>query len=190
MKLARRRWLTTALLLCSTLVPAQALAADATTAPVSGTIEVYFPPWDNAQAPLLSALDSARSQVLVQAFLLTHRTIADSLIAARRRGIDVRVLADARQHAQNPGSMLGRLAQRGVPVWLETRYKNAHNKVIVIDAGTDRPVVITGSFNFTWSAQHMNAENLLIIRGNPALAERFASNWMRHRSEAEALKTP
>jgi phosphatidylserine/phosphatidylglycerophosphate/cardiolipin synthase-like enzyme len=189
MKRLRRRWLAGALLLCSTLVSASDLAPDATSFPAAGTIEVYFPPWDNAQAPLLSALDGARSQVLVQAFLLTHRKIADSLIAARSRGVDVRVLADARQHAQNTGSMLSRLAQRGVPVWLETRYKNAHNKVIVIDAGTAQPVVITGSFNFTWSAQTMNAENLLIIRGNAALAERFASNWTRHRAEAEPLES-
>ena len=156
--------------------------------PASGTIEVYFPPWDDAQAPLIAALDRARSQVLVQAFLLTNRKIADSLIAAHRRGIDVRVLADARQHADNPGSLLRALAKAGVPVWLETRYKNAHNKVMVIDAGSAQPAVITGSFNFTWSAQNMNAENLLIIRGNAALADRFVSNWMRHRADAEPME--
>ena len=184
----RLRWLSTALLFCFAFAFAREPAPDIPAVPASGTLEVYFPPWDDAQAALLATLDGARTQVLVQAFLLTNRKIADSLIVAHRRGVDVRVLADAKQHADNPGSLLGSLVRAGVPVWLETRYKNAHNKVMVIDAGSSQPVVITGSFNFTWSAQNMNAENLLIIRGNAALADRFASNWMRHRADAEPME--
>ena len=184
----RRRWLASALSLCVAIAFAREPAPDVPVLPASGTLEVYFPPWDDAQSALLAALEGARSQVLVQAFLLTNRKIADSLVAAHRRGVDVRVLADARQHADNPGSLLLVLAKAGVPVWLETRYKNAHNKVMVVDAGSAQPVVMTGSFNFTWSAQNMNAENLLIIRGNAALAERFAANWMRHRADAQAME--
>ena len=183
----RRRWLASALSLCFAVALARELAPDVPVLPSACTLEVYFPPWDDAQSPLLALLDGARSQVLVQAFLLTNRKIADSLIAAHKRGVDVRVLADARQHADNPGSQLRVLAKAGVPVWLETRYKNAHNKVMVIDAGSAQSVVMTGSFNFTWSAQNMNAENLLIIRGNAALADRFASNWMRHRADAQPM---
>ena len=189
MRLRQRRWLTTALLLCFSAAYAREPAPEVPDLAATGAVEVFFPPWDDAQAPLLAALDGARAQVLVQAFLLTHRKIADSLIAACRRGVDVRVLADARQHAENPGSQLHALVRAGVPVWLETRYKNAHNKVMVIDAGTPQVAVVTGSFNFTWSAQNMNAENLLIIRGNAALADRFVSNWMRHRAEAEPLES-
>lgn len=189
MRLRQRRWLTTALLLCLSVAFAREPEPQAPLPAAAGTAEVWFPPWDDAQGQLLAALDGARTQVLVQAFLLTHRKIADSLIAAHRRGVDVRVLADARQHAENHGSLLRVLARAGVPVWLETRYKNAHNKVMVIDAGSPQAAVVTGSFNFTWSAQNMNAENLLIIRGNAALADRFASNWMRHRAEAEPLES-
>ncbi len=186
----RRRWLTTApLLFFFAFACAREPAPQQLPVPQSGTLEVYFPPWDDAQGALLAAIDGARTQVLVQAFLLTHRQIAASLIAALRRGVDVRVLADARQHAETPGSLLRVLARAGVPVWLETRYRNAHNKVMVIDAGTAQAAVITGSFNFTWSAQNMNAENLLIIRGNAALADRFASNWMRHRDQAEPMES-
>jgi phosphatidylserine/phosphatidylglycerophosphate/cardiolipin synthase-like enzyme len=187
--IVRRHRLIIALLLCFSCAVARESTSNAAVADSSGAIDAYFPPWDDAQKPLLAALDSARTQVLVQAFLLTNRKIADSLIAAHRRGVDVRILADARQHAENPGSLLRVLVRAGVPVWLETRYKNAHNKVMVIDVAASDPAVITGSFNFTWSAQNMNAENLLIIRGNAALAERYASNWMRHRADAQPLES-
>jgi phosphatidylserine/phosphatidylglycerophosphate/cardiolipin synthase-like enzyme len=189
MKLRQWRWLTAVLLLCGAVAFAREPLSEVRALPAAGNLDVYFPPWDDAQAALLATLDAARTQVLVQAFLLTNRKIADSLIAALLRGLDVRVLADAKQHADNPGSLLAALARAGVPVWLETRYKNAHNKVMVIDAGSAQAAVMTGSFNFTWSAQNMNAENLLIIRGNTVLADRFASNWMRHRADAISLES-
>jgi two-component system chemotaxis sensor kinase CheA len=108
---------------------------------------------------------------------------------AAERGLAVSVLADARQHAETPSSLLSSLAAKGIPVWLETRYRNAHNKIMVIDDGTQEVVVVTGSYNFTRSAQRMNSENLFLIRGNLALARRFRQNWERHRADAVALES-
>jgi phosphatidylserine/phosphatidylglycerophosphate/cardiolipin synthase-like enzyme len=100
----------------------------------------------------------------------------------------VQVLADSEQHAKTASSRLSQLATADIAVWLETKYQNAHNKVIVIDAGTSTATVITGSFNLTWTAQHKNAENILIVRNNPSLAERYALNWERHRQDAIPYK--
>lgn len=189
MQQGRWRWLAAGLLCLAAILPAGARDL-AGPLPATGTVEVLFSPWDDAEAALVVAIDAARSQILVQAFLLTSRTVAASLVAARRRGIEVRVLADARQHAENAGSLLARLADAGIPVRLETRYRHAHNKVIVIDAGGLLPVVISGSYNFTWSAQNANAENLLIFRGNAELAARYAANWRRHEAEAVPFGQP
>ena len=153
-----------------------------------GTVQVAFPPWDDAESLLLETLRRAQHEILVQAYLLTSRPIAASLIAAKQRGLEVSVLADAHQHADNPASLLVSLTEQGIPVWLETRYRHAHNKIMVIDDGTQEVVVVTGSYNFTRSAQSMNAENLVLIRGNLALARRFRQNWERHRADARALK--
>jgi phosphatidylserine/phosphatidylglycerophosphate/cardiolipin synthase-like enzyme len=49
-----------------------------------------------------------------------------------------------------------------------------HAKVIVLDAFGDNPVVITGSHNFSDSASTKNDENMLVIRGNRELAEKYA----------------
>lgn len=159
------------------------------TIPARGSVQVAFPPWDDAESLLVRTLDQARREILVQAYLLTSRPIAASLIAAKRRGLAVSVLADAKQHAENPASLLGWLAEQGIPVWLETRYRHAHNKIMVIDDGMSEVVVVTGSYNFTRSAQQMNSENLVFVRGNPELAFRFRKNWERHRHEASALVT-
>ena len=52
--------------------------------------------------------------------------------------------------------------------------------MIIIDGAT----VITGSFNFTTSAESRNAENLLVIR-DPQIAEKYMSNWQRHAAHAQ-----
>lgn len=167
-----------------------ALGAHATDAPIAarGTLQAAFAPWDDIEELVTDTIGSARRQVLVQAYLLTSKTIASTLVAAHRRGVEVRVLLDAEQLVKAASSMAPELADAGIPVWLETRYQNAHNKIIVIDAGTPEAAVITGSFNFTWTAQHRNAENILIARNNPELAARYAANWERHRQDATPYK--
>ena len=162
----------------------------ATTEPIvaQGTLQAAFSPWDDIETLIISTIDGAKKQVLVQAYLLTSKKIAQALISAQQRGAGVMVLVDAEQCAKVPSSKAHDLSLAGIPVWLETRYQNAHNKVIVIDAGTANATVITGSYNFTWSAQHKNAENILIARKNPLLAARYALNWERHRQGATPYK--
>lgn len=50
---------------------------------------------------------------------------------------------------------------------------SAHNKTIIIDPAGPDPVVETGSFNFSYSAEHRNAENALLVRDDPALAAAY-----------------
>jgi phosphatidylserine/phosphatidylglycerophosphate/cardiolipin synthase-like enzyme len=44
--------------------------------------------------------------------------------------------------------------------------------------------VVTGSFNFTISAQQRNAENALILRANTPLCDAYYENWRRHYTHA------
>jgi phosphatidylserine/phosphatidylglycerophosphate/cardiolipin synthase-like enzyme len=173
----------------SILIFAQnAVAFDAPLVPLhlvaKSALQAAFTPWDDVEGMIVEEIAGAQKQVLVQAYLLTSKSIAQSLIAAQRRGVDVRILADAEQQAKVESSMIAILAAAGIPVWLETKYQSAHNKIIVIDAASEHSAVITGSFNFTWAAEHKNAENILIVRRNIPLASQYASNWERHWQDA------
>ena len=57
----------------------------------------------------------------------------------------------------------------------------AHNKIIIIDRAT----LITGSFNFTKTAEEKNAENLLAMKGNEPLVERYIRNFEEHKGHSE-----
>lgn len=152
-----------------------------------GEVEVAFAPWDDPERVLLGVIADARRSLLVQAYAFTSKRIADALVAAHRRGVAVEVLADAKMNRRATGNALPRLLAAGVPVALETRYAAAHNKVMVADADGPGCTVVTGSYNFTWSARNRNAENMLVMRENCALVRAYRDNWRRHRQAAQPI---
>jgi phosphatidylserine/phosphatidylglycerophosphate/cardiolipin synthase-like enzyme len=164
--------------------PAMPVSQTPPAMPARGTVQVAFTPWDNAEGMIVDGIRRARQQILVQAFSFTSRTLANALIAAKRRGVDVRIMADRQQTFGGESSRIPDLVQAGIPVTLEVRYQSAHNKVMVIDAGAPDAAVITGSYNWTYAAQRKNAENVLILRHNPDIANAYAANWRRHFAES------
>jgi phosphatidylserine/phosphatidylglycerophosphate/cardiolipin synthase-like enzyme len=145
--------------------------------------EVFFTPEADAAGQIVAAIGRARQQVLVQAFSFTHGGIAQALIAAHQRGVEVKLIADREQTERMDRSVVPKIAAAGVPVWLDGEHQSAHNKVMVLDGAT----VITGSFNFTNAGQYRNAENVVFLTGNMALAQAYMKNWLRHFEHARRL---
>ncbi|MGA9533907.1 MAG: phospholipase D-like domain-containing protein [Anaerolineales bacterium] len=101
------------------------------------------------------------------AFSLTADRVVDAFLRAADRGVQVRGVVEA-ERAGNLGSDVGRLRTAGLDVRLDTNPDTMHNKAIIID----RRAVLTGSYNFTQSAEEHNDENLVII-DNPDLAGQY-----------------
>lgn len=173
-------------LLCFIVLPAAALESSRTV-PSTGTIEYAFTPDADAADLIVRTIDAARSQVLVQAYSFTHRGIAHALVRARRRGLDVQVIVDHEQVEDFESAAMRDLFEASVPVFTDAIHAAAHNKVIIVDHDSKQSAVVTGSFNFTFAAQNRNAENVLVLHGDPALANAFFANWKRHREHAIAM---
>jgi phosphatidylserine/phosphatidylglycerophosphate/cardiolipin synthase-like enzyme len=146
----------------------------------TGTIHVAFTPGDAADQLIVNAIKQARQQILIQSYSFTHLGIANALIKAHQRGLAVVLIADKRQDEHTPTSLIRELAQAGIAIVMDSEHSSAHNKVMILDADTAHPVIITGSYNFTHAAQFTNAENLLILRDNPTLTTAYRDNWQRH----------
>lgn len=176
----------TILVVMSLLWVMTADAAQAVLSEGAGTaqVRVAFTPGDDVSGMIVAAIHQAQRQVLVQLFSFTDRDIAQALAEAQRRGVDVRVLADREQTERLDRGQVTTLVRMGVPVWLDGEHQSAHNKVMVIDQGSRNSLVITGSYNFTYAAQHKNAENILFLSGNDKLAASYAANWQRHQAHA------
>ena len=147
-------------------------------------VEVAFSPRDDVRSLIVERIGRAKETVQMQAYLLTDRRVANALVAARKRGVEVEVIGDAIQHGTGGLPHVKALDRAGVRVFLNESYASAHDKVIIVDGATDAAFVMTGSYNFTASAQQHNAENLVVLSGNRAVTDRYVANFEFHRGRS------
>ena len=139
-------------------------------------VEVCFVPPERCGERVVAEIEQARRVIRVQAYQFTSRPIEAALEAARGRGVDVQIIVDKVNEAREGGAA-ARAVQAGIPVWTDDRPSIAHNKVIIIDDRT----VVGGSYNYTYAAEHRNAENVTFIH-EPGIIAEFSSNWERRRA--------
>jgi len=151
--------------------------------PTTAQVDMRFSPNGGCTGEIVKQIGAAKSSVRVQAYSFTSQKIADALVAALNRKVKVEVIIDATQ-AKAESSIVNFLRDKGMTVLLDGQHKQAHNKVIIID---DK-IVITGSFNFTDSAESENAENIVIISG-ASVARRFVENFDLHRHDGTQSET-
>jgi len=157
-----------ALWLLLALAPAAAPVAD-------GAPEVYFSPEGGVRTALRRQIDEATATIDLAIFDFTAAELAAALTDARARGLAVRVVADARQ-ARGPHSAIPRLVAAGIEVRLvRGRGRGVmHHKFAVFDAR----LVVTGSYNWTDSAEARNFENAIFL-DDPAVVSRYAARFER-----------
>ncbi|MFA6222675.1 MAG: phospholipase D family protein [Desulfomonilaceae bacterium] len=144
---------------------------------------VCFSPEGQCSRSIIRAIDSAKTQILVQAYSFTSSRIAKALLKARKRGVNVEVILD-KIHLTDNYSSATFLANSGIRTYVDQAHNIAHNKIMIIDSDT----VVTGSFNFTRAADEQNAENVLIIK-SAELAKLYLANWQDHRRHSEIFKS-
>jgi phosphatidylserine/phosphatidylglycerophosphate/cardiolipin synthase-like enzyme len=124
-----------------------------------------------------AALTRAKRRVLVEMYTLTDPTVVAELVAAHRRGVDVRVVLDPNQVYNRHASTV--LGEGGVGVrWYPVpRGVLLHAKVGLFDR-----VLVLGSANWTLSGLGANHELDIETEDGAAVAAyvaRFDSDWSR-----------
>ncbi len=144
--------------------------------------EVAFSPDRGATALVVKTIGEAQRSIRVAAYSFTSKPIAEALLNAKRRGIDVDVVVDKSQ-ATARYTAATYLANEGVQVRVDYRYAIMHDKFIVVDGET----VEEGSFNYTAAAESKNAENVLVIH-DATIAVQYGREWDRLWAESKPLK--
>ena len=147
--------------------------------------DLGFSPGGTALLDVTKAIGGAKQTVVVAAYEFTSTEVAQALADAVNRGIKVWVVLDAKA-SREKYSQAAFLASHGVNVRTDRHYAIFHHKFMVVDRST----VETGSFNYTTSADKRNAENALVLRGVPDLADAYLNEWTRLWDEAEPWATP
>jgi phosphatidylserine/phosphatidylglycerophosphate/cardiolipin synthase-like enzyme len=96
--------------------------------------------------------------------------VGDAILAARRRGVNVRLVTDT--DSLETDDTLIRLAEAGLPLVADERGAIMHNKFVVVDG----QAVWTGSWNFTQNGTFRNNNHAIYIQSSP-LARNYTAEF-------------
>ena len=143
----------------------------------SANVEVLYAPHDAPLDRVVILYRHAKRYIYVSVYGLTYPRAVEALVAAKRRGVDVRMLTDqerTQEVKQNTALQALRLA--GIPIRVNQHEGLMHLKQVVIDD----EINASGSMNHTSSGNFYNDERLDIItdRGISVKArQQFLSMW-------------
>jgi phosphatidylserine/phosphatidylglycerophosphate/cardiolipin synthase-like enzyme len=133
-------------------------------------VENYFSPDDNVADQIVGEINAAKQSIYFLAFSFTSDPLAEAIIARFQNGVTVRGVMEETQAESNIGGNYKQFISSGINVRLDGNPRNMHHKVIIIDKQT----VITGSYNFSSSAENRNDENVVIIHDADLAAKYLA----------------
>ena len=134
--------------------------------------EVYFSLYDNPQKEIIKNINQAEAFINMAMYIFTDREIALPLVKAQERGVKVRLYLDKEQ-VEYQYSQSRFLVQGGIKTRISSNKYIMHNKFAIID----NRILLTGSYNWTFSANNRNDENLMVI-DDPEIIEIFQNQFV------------
>jgi len=126
-------------------------------------VELYFSPSDRTTSHIVSAVNSARYSFDFALLTFTRNDLGNAVVARKFAGVQTRGVMD---NNTDQGTEYPYLVASGVDVLLKTGTGLFHHKYALVDADhpSAGPLTITGSHNWSSSAETANNENTLIVR--------------------------
>lgn len=129
-------------------------------------MESYFSPSDDTNHQLIDAIASADYNLYVETMVITRSDLSAAIVDAFDRGVEVRVMTNAEgDNTTYVNDALQNTLDQESFVYDGDVAGTLHHKVAIIDADNDDsdPILITGSHNWSSSANERNDENTLVI---------------------------
>ena len=150
---------------------------------INASYQVCFTPKGNCSSMIAKRINTAYNSVNVQVYCDISSDILASLIAAKRRGVDVFILLD-KNNAMSKKSTSTALQNNGIKFLIHSKPNLADDNSIVIDGLS----TITVSFDFSDKSQRNNAQSVIIIQDS-SLASVYENNFLtRKKSSVEIEK--
>jgi len=142
---------------------------------MDGTVETVFSP--GAEEEVLGLIRGANESIEVEMYLFNYMPLANELVKAKERGVDVRVILEPRLSGDENLKMMKFLREKGISArWASLEYKLTHAKAMIVD----KKKVLVGSTNWSMSAMTKNREYSVLIEDNGVVAEfikNFEEDW-------------
>lgn len=141
------------------------------------TIETYYAPEDAPLDRVVALYDRARRYIYVSVYGFTSPRAVEALAAARKRGLDVRLITDRERTLDvKQRSALHTLRLAGIPIRVNRHDGLMHLKQVVIDDAVNT----SGSMNHTTSGNRYNDERLDVVTDHPTTVkarDKFLTMW-------------
>jgi phosphatidylserine/phosphatidylglycerophosphate/cardiolipin synthase-like enzyme len=137
-------------------------------------VKNYFSPSDGVTAQIINVINSANSDLEIATMLITRNDIRDALINKYNSGLN---MVQGVFDTQNPTGNDFPALQSAIGTSKMVQYSGSgimHHKFMLVDnfnAASD-PIVLTGSHNWSTSAETKNDENTLMIH-DPVVVDQF-----------------
>lgn len=116
---------------------------------------------------LALAINNTRRTLDIAAFEFNNVVLTEAVLAARARGVAVRMVTDDEHGFNDADSTIPQLVAAGIPVVTDGRSALMHNKFMILDS----QVVWTGSWNYTINDTYRNNNNALAIRAQKVVQD-------------------
>lgn len=143
----------------------------------AANVEVLYAPADTPLDRVVTLYQHAKHYIYVSVYGLTYPRAVEELVAAKKRGVDVRMLTDQeRTQDEKQRIALQTLHLAGIPIRVNQHDGLMHLKQVVIDD----EINTSGSMNHTTSGNRYNDERMDIITDRTISVrarEQFLSMW-------------
>ena len=146
-------------------------------------LQILFSAEDDAVDSLIAILNDAQVSIRFLAFSFTDYPMAQAMIARAQAGVDVQGIFET-FGSNSPRAELKTLWCAGLPVRQDGNSSFLHDKVIIVD----NSIVVTGSLNFSSSADEENEENVVIL-DNPEIAALYLQEYQKLWDQAMSVPT-
>lgn len=135
-------------------------------------VELYFSPSDHVEQAINEKLETADNDLGFALFTFTRDLFAQTLLNLNNDEVDIYGVIDNKSYY---GSEDNNLEDGGVAILKFNRKDDMHNKYAFVDAldTNSNPLVITGSYNWSNSAEEKYDENTIIINDANIVSEYY-----------------
>ncbi len=136
---------------------------------------VYFSPGEECLHAILHHIRASKNKICICLFTISDDRIANELISKHKQGVSIKIISD-NDKMFDRGSDIEKLRRAGIRIRLDVTDNHMHHKFALFDSHT----TLTGSYNWTRSAERYNHENILITDSHKVLRQfekEFENLW-------------
>lgn len=135
---------------------------------------VITPYFSSIRMVIEKAIMSAKESIDIAVAWFTNEDLFNCLLKRLSDGIRVRLILINDDINNNGGLDFQKFINEGGLLYFGKHGSFMHNKYCIIDNN----IVCTGSYNYTYFAEHSNYENIVYIKNDKSVISRFITNYV------------